>query len=301
MKKFIISESDRNQILNMHKDATRKQYLSEDVSAPEPILKASTENSAIFLQSGLPIGSSKITDQTKKEEFLTKAANVIKDSKATIAKFHNDKTFKLPQFIKIRVGTDALGSEAANTTVARDRLNAARQLVFDAFKKSGLGYKDTEIEKWITTSYNYVPSQLDQNLYDKNKVGDRPNERFIRVSISPVVTKGLSTQDITSIEKRSDDAYVDLFNLNIDEDEIANQICRLETFSDITDLDARFKEDADYGSLQGFLNRKMYDNILSNGIQRRRIKRCINQASQRSQKGDVAQIIGDKFTIDLNK
>lgn len=301
MKKFLISESERNQILEMHKTATRKQYLSEDLSAPEPILKASTENSAIFLQSKLPVGGSEITDETKKEEFLTKAAKVIKDSKDTIAKFYNDKTFKLPQFIKIKVGTDALGSERANTTVARDRMNEARQLVYDAFKRSGLGYNDTEIEKWIVKSYNYQPSQLDQNLYDKNKVGDRPNERYIRVSISPLITKGLTTQQITSVEKNADDAYVDFTRLNIDEDEIANQICKLQTFSDITDLDARFQEDIDYGSLQGFLNSKMYDNILSNQSQRDKIQRCLNRASQRSQKGDVAQLIGDKMTIDLNK
>ena len=301
MKKFIITESERNNILQMYKSSNIKEYIREDVSAPEPILKASTENSAIFLQTNLPVGSSKITDQTKKEEFLNKAAKVIKDSKATIAKFYNDKTFKLPQFIKIRVGTDALGSEAANTTVARDRINAARQLVFDAFTRSGLGYGDTEIEKWITTSYNYTPSQLDQNLYDKNKVGDRPNERFIRVSISPVITKGLSVQQITSIEKNADDAYVDFTRLNIDEDEIANQICKLQTFSDITDLDARFQEDIDYGSLEGFLNSKMYDNILSNQTQRNRIQKCLNRASQRSQKGDVAQLVVDKITIDLNK
>ncbi len=301
MKKFLISEEERSRILGMHKSATKKNYLTEDVSAPEPILKASTETSAIFYQDKLPVGGSEITDQTKKEEFLTKASKILKDNKATIAKFYNDKTYKLPQFIKIRVGTDALGSEAANTTVARDRMNSARQLVFDAFKRSGLGYNDTEIEKWVAKSYNYQPSQLDQNLQDKNKVGNRPNERFIRVSISPVITKGLSVQQITSIEKNADDAYVDFTRLNIDEDEIANQICKLETFSDITDLNARFEEDIDYGSLQGFLNSKMYDNILSNESQRKKIQRCLNRASQRSQKGDVAQIVMDKFTIDLNK
>jgi hypothetical protein len=45
----------------------------------------------------------------------------------------------------------------------------------------------------------------------------------------------------------------------------------------------------------------MYDNILSNESQRKKIQRCLNRASQRSQKGDVAQIVMDKFTIDLNK
>lgn len=301
MKNFLITESEKKRILEMHINATRSQYIKEAVSAPEPILKASSETSAVFLQTNLPVGSSKITDQEKKDEFLSKAAQIIKDSKDTIAQFYNDKTYKLPQFIKIRVGTDALGSESANTTVARDRLDAARQLVYEAFRKSGLGYNDTEIEKWITTSYNYTPSQLDQNLKDKNKVGNRPNERYIRVSISPVITKGLSTQEITSVEKNADDAYVDFTRFNIDEDEIANQICKLETFSDITDLDDRFQEDIDYGSLQGFLNKKMYDNILSNESQRKKIQRCLNRASQRSQKGDVAQIVSDMFTIDLNK
>ena len=70
MKKFIITESERNNILQMYKSSNIKEYIREDVSAPEPILKASTENSAIFLQTNLPVGSSKITDQTKKEEFL---------------------------------------------------------------------------------------------------------------------------------------------------------------------------------------------------------------------------------------
>lgn len=300
MKKFIISESERNQILNMHKEATRKHYLQETVSAPEPILKASKETSAVFFQSGLPKGGSKITDTIQKEDFLNKASQILKDSKDTIAQFNRDKTHKLPQFIKIRVGTDALGSESTNTDVARERLDAARQLVYDAFKKSGLGYNDTEIEKWITTSYNYEPSQLDKNTYDKNKVGDRPNERFIRVSISPVTTMGLDTDEITSVYNSAEDAFVDLLELNIDEDEIARQICKLETYSDITDLNKRF-DGTEYVNLQTFLNSKMYDNLLSNQPQRNKIKRCLNRASNRSLKGDVAQLVSDKITLDLNK
>jgi len=301
MKKFLISEEERSRILGMHKTATKKNYLTEEISAPEPILKASKETSAVFYQDKLPIGKTGPLDETKKEDFLCKAANVLKTSKSTIEKFYNDKTYKMPKFIKIKVGTDATGSEAGNTKVGQDRLDEAKKLVYDAFKRSGLGYNDSQILEWVSTSYNYNRTNLDANLYDPKKVGDRPFERYIRVSISPVITKGLSTQQITSVEKNADVAYVDFTRLNIDEDEIANQICKLETFSDITDLNARFEEDIDYGSLEGFLNKKMYDNILSNESQRKKIQRCLNRASQRSQKGDVAQLVADYFTIDLNK
>ena len=139
MKKFLISEEERSRILGMHKTATKKNYLTEEISAPEPILKASKETSAVFYQDKLPIGKTGPLDETKKEDFLSKAANVLINSKSTIAKFYNDKTFKMPKFIKIKVGTDATGSEAGNTKGSEFESSAASTAKTNKSRKQPLG------------------------------------------------------------------------------------------------------------------------------------------------------------------
>lgn len=292
---FIISESEKKRILGMHKHATQKQYLKEAVSAPEPILKSSSETSAIFYQAELPKGKSGPLDKTKKEDFLTKAANILRYSQAAIAKFYNDPTYKLPKFIKIKVGTDALGSESQNVVVQDERMKAARQLVLDAFKKSGLGYNATQIESWIATSYNYDPTKLDRNLHDEDQVGDRPEERFIKVSISSVVTMGHDESGIDEIEDIIRIARG--WNINPDEEGIAEGICKLETYSDITDLDNELRN---VGGLEYFINSSITNGLTtwgSDSKERREIKACLNKASNNSGKGDIADIVGDKLSI----
>jgi len=295
MKKFIISESEKSRILDMHRSATKKQYLKEDVEGLEPIL------SQIYIPftQYLPKGSA-VTDTKLVDTFVNSVKKVIISNKPTIEKFLNDTSRPIPKFIKIEVGTDSTGSEKNNVDVANARLKEAKRIVKKAFTDSKVGYYDTQIESWITSSQNYQPSKLNKNVYDKNKVGDNPKERYIKIKFYGLSTMGKNVDQITSIEKRADNAYVDLLGLNIDEDEIARQICKLETYSDITDLDKRFQADT-YGSLKGFLNSKMYDVFFSNSEQRNKIMGCLNLASSRSGKGKVAQIEGTKFTIDLSK
>lgn len=295
MKKFIISESEKSRILDMHKSASKKQYLKEDVEGLEPILS----NIYIPFTQYLPKGSAD-TNKDLEKTFVDSVKKVIILNKPTIEKFLNNTSRPIPKFIKIEVGTDATGSEKNNVDVAQARLNKAKSIVKKAFDDSKVGYYDTQIESWITSSQNYQPSKLNKNVYDKTKVGDNPRERYIKIKFYGLSTMGLNVDQITSVEKRANDAYVDLLELNIDEDEIARQICKLETYSDITDLNKRFQAD-EYGSLQGFLNSKMYDVLLSNSEQREKIKGCLNSASSRSGKGNVAQIVGDQFTIDLSK
>lgn len=296
MKKFIISESEKKHILDMHKYASKKQYLKEDVEGLEPIL---SKVYIPFIQY-LPKGSA-VTDKKLVDAFVESVKTVIISNKPTIEKFLNNTSRPIPKFIKIEVGTDATGSEKNNVAVAQARLNEAKRIIKKAFDDSKVGYYDTQIESWITSSQNYQPSELNKNVYDKNKVGDNPKERYIKIKFYGLNTMGLNVDEITSVEKKADQAYVDLLQLNIDEDEIAKQICKLETYSDITDLNKRFVADENYYSLQGFLNSKMYDVLLSNSEQRNKIKGCLNSASNRSGKGNVAQIVGDKFTIDLSK
>jgi hypothetical protein len=279
----------------MHRSATKKQYLKEDVEGLEPIL------SQIYIPftQYLPKGSA-VTDTKLVDTFVNSVKKVIISNKPTIEKFLNSTSRPIPKFIKIEVGTDSTGSEKNNVDVANARLKEAKRIIKKAFTDSKVGYYDTQIESWITSSQNYQPSKLNKNVYDKNKVGDNPKERYIKIKFYGLSTMGKNVDQITSIEKNADNAYVDLLGLNIDEDEIARQICKLETYSDITDLNKRFQADS-YGSLQGFLNSKMYDVLLSNSEQRNRIKGCLNSASSRSGKGNVAQIVGDQFTIDLSK
>jgi len=299
MNKFIISESEKQRILNMHKSSSSRHYLSEVKMAPEPVIR-SNMSPAKFEQYSLPIGKAGPLDPARVKRFLDSAATIIRVSNSTLLKFNQKGTIP-KNFIKIMVGTDSQGSEGGNVNVARDRVDAAIEMVYDAFEQTGLKWNETQIEKMITIGgAEYVPSKRDMNNLKKT---DTPSERFIKITITPLITAGLETDYITDIFdniKAAMDTSGGL-GLNTDEEKIRRQICRLQTYSDIQDLDKRFKST---GGLQFAMNKSItdaYGKLGSDTLERKLIVGCLNTASNRSDKGECAKIAGDKMTIDVNK
>ena len=299
MNKFIISESEKQRILNMHKSSSSRHYLSEDLMAPEPVINSQRAVSK-FEQYSLPVGKAGPLDPQRVQRFLDSAALTIQASDKTLEKFNQDGTVP-KNFIKITVGTDSQGSEKNNVNVGRNRAKDAVKLVYKAFAQSGLGWNESQIEKWITIGgAEYVPSSRNTYNYEKK---DSPLERFIKITINPLTTAGLETDYITDIFGNISAAMDTTggLGLNTDEEAIRKQICRLQTYSDIQDLDKRFKRT---GGLQSAINKSItdaYGKLGSDTAERKLIVACLNKASKRSGKDDCAKIAGDKITIDLDK
>lgn len=270
--------------------------------APEPVINSQRAVSK-FEQYSLPVGKAGPLDPQRVQRFLDSAALTIQASDKTLEKFNQDGTVP-KNFIKITVGTDSQGPEGENVDVARDRADKAKAMVYKAFAQSGLGWNESQIEKWISLGgVEYVPSS--RNTNNKNKT-DTPLERFIKITITPLTTAGLEEDLITDIFGNLNAAMGTYF-FNSDEKTIVNQICRLQTYSDIQDLDKRFKKT---GGLQYKLNKNIQDGETAMGsdtAERKSIVACLNKASNRSGKGDCAQIAtgvssySSKMTIDLNK
>jgi len=305
MNKFIISESEKQRILNMHKSSSSRNYLNEDLMAPEPVINSQRAVSN-FAQYSLPVGKAGPLDPQRVQRFLDSAALTIQDSHKTLLKFNQEGT--LPKnFIKITVGTDSQGNSDENVDVARDRAEVAIRMVYDAFKKTGLGWKETQIEKMITIGgAEYVPSKRDMNNLDET---DTPLERFIKITITPLTTAGLEGDLITDIFNKIVPAMDTTggLNLNTDEGKIVKEICRLQTYSDIQDLSKRFERGLEFA-----INKSIQDGVTMPGsdtAERKKIAACLNKASNRSGKGDCAKISGEWFnpfegvniTIDVNK
>jgi hypothetical protein len=120
-------------------------------------------------------------------------------------------------------------------------------------------------------------------------------ERFAYITVNELKTVGLGKTQIGDLE----DALRIARGYNIDPDEtgIALAICNLDTYSDIKDLNYELR---DFGGLQGFINQTITDGLTKMGSDsedRRLIQKCLNAASRRSNKGDIAAIAGDKLTI----
>jgi len=285
--------------LNMHKSSSSRNYLNEDLMAPEPVINTQRAVSN-FAQYSLPVGKAGPLDPQRVQRFLDSAALTIQASDKTLDKFNQEGTVP-KNFIKITVGTDSQGSEEGNVNVGRKRADEAIAMVYKAFAQSGLGWNESQIEKWISIGgAEYVPSS--RNTYNKEKT-DTPLERFIKITINPLTTAGLETDYITDIFDNIS-AAMDTsggLGLSTDEEGIRKQICRLQTYSDIQDLDKRFKST---GGLQFAINKSITDKfgkLGSDTAERRLITSCLNRASKRSGKDDCAKIAGDKITIDLDK
>jgi hypothetical protein len=294
MNKFIISESEKQRILNMHKSSSSRHYLREATMAPEPVI---TDIGSI--QIFFPKDGDYIIPDVYQTDIKNWLRPLVKNSLPTIQKFYKNTTYPLPKFITIGAGTTSKGSYSANKRVAQRRISEVTGIVTDLLKEMGIN--DEIIQKIITTNsdYTYNPTNLDGNFYDRTKAKSQDKERFAYISVSQLETKGLSADQITGVEHGLEDA-IDangnpLFvNFDPDETEIVKQICKLKTYSDITDLNKRV------GNLQKWVNDSITDEgFWDDSKERNQIMGCLNTAAKNSGKGKIVTIVGDKLVIIL--
>jgi len=287
MNKFIISESEKQRILNMHKSSSSRHYLREATMAPEPVITNSMTVKIYFAKDG--DYDLNTTDITAIENWLRP---LVKNSLPTIQKFYKDTTYPLPKFITIGAGTTSKGSYSANQRVAQRRISEVTGIVTGLLEEMEIN--DEIIQKIITTNSNYTynPTNLDANFYDRTKAESQDRERFAYITVKQMTTKGLSTDQITGVEHELE--YARGSNINPDETSIAHQICKLKTYSDITDLNTRV------GNLQNWVNGSITDDWYGSDYkERNKIVGCLNTAANNSRPGDIAAIAGDKITIIL--
>jgi hypothetical protein len=287
MNKFIISESEKQRILNMHKSSSSRHYLREATMAPEPVITNSRTAKIYFGEEGQY--DLDTIDITFIENWLRP---LIQNSLPTIQKFYKDTTYPLPKFITIGAGTTSKGSYNANQLVAQRRISEVTGIVTGLLEEMGIN--DEIIQKIITTNsdYTYNPTDLDANFYDRTKAKSQDTERFAYITVKQMTTKGLSTDQITGVEHELE--YARGSNIDPDETSIAHQICKLKTYSDITDLNKRV------GNLQNWVNGSITDDWYGSDYkERNKIVGCLNTAANNSRKGDIAAIAGDKITIIL--
>ena len=260
------------------------------MAAPEPVVGKSMTVKIYFTKEG----GSVLANNTK-TQIKNWLRPYIKMSMPTIKQFYRGSEFKLPKFITVGASTTSGGDYEANSKVAQARLYAVVNVVRELFEEMGINKE--MIQKFVTTNsnYTYQPTSVDANLFDRKSVKPMDKERFAYITVNELKTVGLGKTQIGDLE----DALRIARGYNVDPDEtgIALAICNLDTYSDIKDLNYELR---DFGGLQGFINQTITDGLTKMGSDsedRRLIQKCLNAASRRSNKGDIAAIAGDKLTI----
>ena len=205
----------------------------------------------------------------------------------------------VPPIFLIEVGTSHTGGGTINRQVAEGRLKSMRDLLIETLneKAAGGNLRQDKALMLIVDDQKYKPSVTDQNWVDTTK--KQPNwwERYGRIQVNKFLITGLSTNAINALANSLRKAKG--MNINPDEGLIVQCIKGLKTYSDILDLDENIE-----GGLQNFLNSTITDGLTSAGsdtAEREAIKTHLNIISNKSQKGDVAQVAGDKITLDLKR
>ena len=291
---FVISESEKERILGMHRTAIKKQYLGEALTDVEPVSTGGIGFKVYFDE-----GKSSLPEDAK-TLIVNQIKQNLKSSMKTIEKFYDSEKFDIPKFIEVGSATSSTGSRERNASLAQKRIDTMVDCIYDAFdelgEETGNVVGADYIKKFLTTNTDstYEPTGL-KKLYDANKSAPKASERFAYVLISPLQTKGHTASGINKIEDLLRIARG--WNVNPDEEGIAKAICKLETYSDIEDIDTELR---DKGGLEYFINTSITNGLTSMGSdtkERRTIKACLNKASNASDKGDIADIAGDKLTI----
>jgi len=262
----------------------------KEASAPEPVVKSVKSHVVRFQNEGQTKLPSKDAEYIKR--FVSKA---LEKSIGTIERFY--KSGKFPKIIKIGAGTTSRGSYEQNAKVGKQRIDEVVKIVKQACVE--MGFNDAIIQKFLTvnTDYKYYPSALDQTLYDKDRKEPLDSERIVYIEIATLETKGLEDYDLRDVENQMRIARG--YNINPDEEGIANAICKLETFSDIVDL---HNELQDYGGLESFINQTItagYVSMTDDTKERNRIVGCLNNAARNSGRQKISGIKGDKIDINI--
>jgi hypothetical protein len=233
------------------------------------------------------------------QKVVDSIANFIRGTKtlSAIQKFYKQTEFPLPKFIKIGAGTSSSGSGEANSKAANYRLRFLEGLLTSAFDKLGLdSSRITELIEERKDS-NYYPSKLDKNLFDPEKVGPNPFERFGFIELNEVETTGLDKPSSLDVQRglRSASSKINtqLFDL-VDEEEIEAQIKLLKTPSDVKDISDAIGANTEFVNLEDYLNNQLFDDPKT----MIRIKNHLNSiAVKHGMAADTVRLVGNKISI----
>ena len=270
-----------NKLLNS-KLGDAKPLVNEAIPGLEPVVDNSENYVAtIFFKEGQTSLSQKDTN-----DIINFVAANLKSSIPTLQQFYRSGK-KIPSFIDLYVGTSSTGSAETNRDVAKGRMDYMKNICEKALAKFGI--RADVAFKFITENFqNYTPSKVDANFYDTTKMKPNSMERNCFIIINPIETKGLDADRVGELGGELIDASSIINNFfvdNVDEGGIVMGISKLETYSDIVDLDKALIN-ARMGRLESFLNSQLADDP----TEKNQVVGMLNRAAKTSGKGQVAKI-----------
>lgn len=275
MKKVVrLTESDLVRLI--------KKVITESTTAQEPVLSKGGFTGGFYFGEG----QTKLAP-SESQKAINDIKMFIKSSIPTIQKFHNSPDFKLPQFATFYVGTSSTGGFAVNKQVAQGRMNYLTDLFLKAMASYGI--REDVAYKLITQSNkDYQPSKIDRDFYDPSKIKPKQSERNGYIVIRPIETIGMTQDQIGQTGGGLIDAssWLNTFFVdNVDEDMILDNMRKIKTYSDITDLDT-FLLNSRRGNLESFLNNQLFDDPKIKSS----IVSILNAAARKSGKDNIAKI-----------
>lgn len=243
-------------------------------------------------------------DNALRSRIVNALAKFIQSSVPTLQKFINDPKFKLPKFIQVNVGTSHTASPEANVAVAQQRSEYLRKLISDALIQ--LKIRPDVVYQIVTTNTDakYQPSKLDTSFYDARVLAPNDNERFGEIRIKDLSTQGLNTGGIQNVQHGLNDAAsivnTILFD-GVDEDEIVYNIKKLQTYSDIQDLDNAIKAQGHkYAGLEDFLNDQLFDDDIQMTQVAKHLNKCAMKSSLPDQTIRLQKDSNGHYRISIN-
>ena len=320
MKKFVISEEEKKHIRGLYETQSKTQ-IKEETLGLEPIVERDSPKKftvKFFFNTGCPNYSCPnpqimwmgdqlgwhydVFDGRKKqirfqEIFVRKLKEYFKTIglKSLLVSL-NKHNIPLPNFIDIKVATSH--EPGNNQKVANQRIQYVQNLLITVFKELNL-YTDKIEELLVNSSKtNYQPTDTDCEVIDCKTEKGKPYERIAEVSIYPFRIKGLNSGQIGDVGGTLIDASSDVnswFYDKVNEEGIIKALERLQTYSDLTDLE-KFLQNARKGKLEDFLNDQL-SNYPKNKIKAVNI---INQLAKKSGKGNIAKMTQNKDIAIVN-
>jgi hypothetical protein len=283
MKKVIkLTEADLNKLI--------QKVLMETVGE-EPIISQTGHQFGKFIfHSGqsypfgyISSGSGKkyTVSKSNEPEWIKNIADFVNSSGTydTIKKYYRDEKYGIPKFIKIDVGTSVSGTKEQNADVAQKRYNFLTGLIAKALRTLAVG---EDIIKQIVINCiesGYKPTGEDLNFSDKKRLRDKQEEMYAYIEIYPINVKGLKTGAIQNVQRGLNSASSMLANIGwvydgVEAQTIVNEIKRLQTYSDIQDLNNTINAGGKWNSLEEFLNEQLQSHSTEMKLVAQHLMKC---------------------------